>query len=121
MLPEQIKRWNDFIEIICTKEMETLSPVQKNAVLCFWYDAEMNNGGHSGYFDCYQNVNADELINAINIVAYKEISDNFIQALYAEEDDGWCEEDDAFYEFKPSLSECIMKYVEEHRDEIFDL
>ena len=36
---------------------ETLSPIQKKAVLCFWYDAEMQNGGHSGYLDCYPETN----------------------------------------------------------------
>jgi len=108
--------WNKFIEEICFKDIGSLNEVQKNAVLCFWYDAEMNSGGHSGYFDCYENVNPNELINAINEIAYKEISDNFKRAIKKSD---WEEEDDTFYEFQPALSECIMDYLEKNEQQIF--
>lgn len=121
VLSDKQKRWNGFIEKICNQEIEILSPTQRNAVLCFWYDAEMNSGGHSGYFECYKDINYDELIKAINIVSYKEIADNLIEALKDGKTNGWADEDNKYYEFKPSLSDCLMEYVERNRDEIFNL
>ena len=120
-LSEKDKRWNKFIETICFQPLDTLSPIQKNAVLCFWYDAEMNSGGHSGYFDCYPDTEPQELIEAINIVAYEAISDNYIKALNEGEKDGWVETDMAYYKFTPSLDKCLMEYVEANKEEIFDI
>lgn len=118
-LSEKDKRWNKFIETICFQPLDILSPIQKNAVLCFWYDAEMNSGGHSGYFDCYPDTIPQELIEAINDVGYKAISDNYIKALNEGEEDNWAEIDMAYYKFEPSLDKCLMEYVETNKEEIF--
>lgn len=118
-LSEKDKRWNKFIETICFQPLDTLSSIQKNAVLCFWYDAEMNSGGHSGYFDCYPDTIPQELIEAINVVGYKAISDNYIKALYEGEEDDWAETDMTYYKFEPSLDKCLMEYVEANKEAIF--
>ena len=117
---EKDLRWDKFIEEICFREISTLSPVQRKAVLCFWYDAEMNSGGHSGYVDCYPETDPDELEEAILTVAYKEIADNYRKAVTEGENDHWIKTDDAYYEFSPSLSECLEHYVEVNRDVIFN-
>lgn len=44
-MTDKDSRWNAFIDEVCYREISSLSDVQKNAVLCFWYDAEMNSGG----------------------------------------------------------------------------
>ena len=119
-LPEEAKRWNKFIEDVCYRDVETLSQIQKNAVLCFWYDAEMQNGGHCGYFDCYPDTIPEELSNAILEVSYKEIADNYTKALTDGENDDWEETDNAYYNFVPSLCDCLEKYVEKYKDIIFD-
>ena len=103
-LSDKALRWNKFINEVCSRDYSELSRIQKDAVLCFLYDAEINSGGHSAYFDCYKEVNIDELVRALNTVAYKEISDNFLQALNAGEKNGWIDEDNRYYEFSPSLS-----------------
>lgn len=80
--------WNRFIDEICDRDVATLSPVQKKAVLCFWYDTEMQNGGHSGYLDCYPETNPEELEDAILTVGNKELADNYRRAINdGEEDD----------------------------------
>ena len=56
--------WNRFIEEICDRDPETLSLIQKIAVLCFWYDSEMQNGGYSGYIENYPDTIPDELENS---------------------------------------------------------
>lgn len=118
-LSEKDKRWNRFIDEVCYMDEEELSEIQKKAVRCFWYDAEMNSGGHSGYFDCYPDTEPKDLISAIEEIGYKEIADNYVKALNDGEDDGWVETDAIFYQFEPSLSDCLEEYVEKNKDFIF--
>lgn len=119
-MSEKDLRWNKFIEDICFRDISTLSPVQRKAVLCFWYDTEMNSGGYSGYKDCYPETDSDELEEAILTVAYMEIADNYHRAITDGEDDEWVKTDTAYYKFSPSLCDCLEQYVEENKDIIFD-
>jgi len=119
-MSEKDLRWNKFIENICCRDISELSPVQRQAVLCFWYDAEMNNSGHCGYMDCYPETDPDELEKALLEVGYKEIADNYRKAVTDGENDEWNETDTAYYDFSPPLSDCLEQYVESNRDIIFD-
>lgn len=110
------EEWNCFIDDVC--ERETLSPIQKTAVLCFWYDAEMQSGGHSGYLDCYPETVPEELAAAIKTVAYEEIADNYQRALHEGEKDSYSETDEAYYAFEPSLFDCLRDFVDKNKDEI---
>lgn len=119
MLTEKDKRWNMFIDEVCSMELDELSEIQRAEVLCFWYDAEIQSGGHSGHFDCYPEINPEELISAINLVGYKEISDNYQGALDDGDEDGYETVDTSYYNFEPSLCDLLMKFVENNREEIF--
>lgn len=118
-MSEKDLRWNRFIEDICYRDIAELSPIQRKAVLCFWYDAEMNSGGYSGYMDCYPDTDPDELEEAVLTVGYREIADNYRKAVKDGEEDDWVETDAAYFEFEPSLGACLEKYVEDNRDVIF--
>lgn len=123
MLMEKDKRWNIFIDEVCSMELDELSGIQRAAVLCFLYDAEMQSGGHSGFFDCYPEIEPEELIAAINLIGYKEISDNYKSALDEQahddgDEDGYNTVDNAYYGFEPSLCDCLMTFVEKNKDEI---
>lgn len=112
-------RWHLFIEDVCTRDISSLSEVQKNAVLCFWYDAEMNSGGHSGYMDCYPETDPQDLENALLAVGNKDFADNYRKAVEEGAIDGWKDTDDRYFSFSPSLCDHIEDYVERHKDEIF--
>ena len=43
--------WNAFVDLIAVESYEQLSPVQRMAHLAFWYDSEVQNGGHGQYFE----------------------------------------------------------------------
>ena len=120
VLNEKNIRWDNFINDVCFRDTTTLSEIQRKAVLCFWYDAEMNSGGYSGYMDCYPNTNTEELAEAIRTIGYEEIADNYLKAVNEGEKDEWVETDMAYYKFSPSLSDCLMEYVEKNKDVIFD-
>lgn len=121
-MTEEDIRWNAFIYDICSRERSALTNIQKDAVLCFRYDAEVNSGGHSGYFDCCPDTVPEELVAALTRIAHKGLADNYLRALeeIGDEDNGFEDTDDAFYSFEPSLTDYLMKFVEEHKDEIFD-
>ncbi len=119
VINEKNLRWDKFIEDVCFRKLDTLTEMQRKAVLCFWYDAEMNSGGYSGYMDCYPNTDAEELAEAIRTIGYKEIADNYLKAVKEGAKYDWEETDMAYYEFSPSLSECLMEYVEKNKDIIF--
>ena len=119
-MTEKDLRWNAFIDDVCFRDRDTLSDIQKNAVLCFCYDAEMNSGGYCGFIDCYPDIEAEEMNAAIRTVGYPEIADNYMKAVNEGEKDDWVETDTAYYNFSPSLSDCLEDYVETHKDVIFN-
>jgi hypothetical protein len=43
--------WNTFIDILSAEDYDDLSPGQRIPHLVFWYDSEVQNGGHGQYFD----------------------------------------------------------------------
>jgi hypothetical protein len=42
--------WNAFVDLLAMEEYADLSEVQRRAHLVFWYDSEVQNGGHLQYF-----------------------------------------------------------------------
>jgi hypothetical protein len=42
--------WNAMIDLCAMEPLEACSPIQRKAALLFWYQSEVNNGGHFQYF-----------------------------------------------------------------------
>lgn len=105
------KIWENFIENICTKKLKDLTDIQKNAVLCFYYDREMNIGGHICYFDNYQKVKNEDLIEALTNVANKKYVENFQEALETGKEDNYEKTDNLYKKISPCLTEYIEEYV----------
>lgn len=42
--------WNAFVDLLATEKYEDLSPEQRPAHLVFWYESEVQNGGHMQLF-----------------------------------------------------------------------
>jgi hypothetical protein len=119
-MPEEAQRWNRFIQEICFKEKSSLTSIQKAAVISFWYDAEMNSGGHSGYFDNYPEVAHEDLIWALYEVGGEVYADNYKEAVLKGSEDGYLKTDRFFYSIKPSFTYVIMDYVEAHAKDVFE-
>ena len=111
--------WNKFIDQICSKDLDDLSTIQKNAVLCFLYDTEMESGGHSGFFSIYEDMNYQDLEKAICVVANKKIADNFKEALVKGKKDDYVKTDEKYYSYSPSLVDYLEEYVEKNKEKIF--
>jgi hypothetical protein len=43
--------WNAYVDLLANESYKDLSPVQRPAHLVFWYDSEVQNGGHLQYFE----------------------------------------------------------------------
>lgn len=118
-LSEESKLWNKFIEQICTKKIKDLNDIQKNAVFCFYYDSEVNSGGHVCYFDNYRKVKNEELIKALEIVANKKYVKIFKEAVKNGKTDNYQKTDEDFFKQTPYLTEYLEEYVINNKEEIF--
>lgn len=101
-------------------EISSLSKIQRKAVICFNYDAEMNNGRFSLYRDCYPAINSTELKEALIEISNEDIANNYIKAFKEWEKDDFMETDMKYGTFSPSLCEYLQEYVEKNKDCIFD-
>lgn len=43
--------WNAFVDLLAIQKHESLAPEQPPAHLVFWYESEVQNGGHLQYFE----------------------------------------------------------------------
>ena len=48
---EPFRIWNAYVDLLATEDYHDLSPEQRPAHLVFWYESEVQNGGHSQYFE----------------------------------------------------------------------
>ena len=43
--------WNAFVDLLAMEDYQDLTPVQRAAHLVFWYESEVQNGGHLQFFE----------------------------------------------------------------------
>lgn len=75
--------WNAFIDLVALTEQDDLTPVQSVAHLAFWYDSELQNGGHLQHFSNRGAVCAAGTIGALTVLAAKKQSAILMGALGA--------------------------------------
>ena len=116
----EYKLWEKFIEEVCPKDLDKLNEIQKNAALCFYYDREMNIGGHVCYFDQYQKVNNKDLIKALEKVSNRRFVTNFEEAIEKGKEDNYEKTDAVYLRQSPCLTEYLEQYVITNKDKIFE-
>ena len=57
--------WNTFVELLAKGRYDDLSPEQRPAHLVFWYENEVQNGGHDQYFENCGTEHLEETITAL--------------------------------------------------------
>ena len=62
---EPHKVWNAFVDLIATEDFSELSSLQRKAHLVFWYESEVQNGGHGQYFENMGTERLNETIEAL--------------------------------------------------------
>lgn len=58
-------RWNAFVALLATAGYEELAASQRPAWLVFQYDAEVQNGGHTLYFDVHGGQHVEKTAQAL--------------------------------------------------------
>ena len=117
---DEYKLWNKFIEEKCTKDLKQLNEIQKNATLCFYYDREMNIGGHVCYFNQYQNIDNKDLIKALEEVSNSKFVTNFKEAIDHGKEDNYEKTDNIYLKQSPCLTEYLEQYIITNKDKIFE-
>ena len=59
------ERWNAYVDLLAMSELAQLTPRQRVAHLAFWYDAEVQNGGHDQYFGNKESFDHAEVARAL--------------------------------------------------------
>ena len=57
--------WNEYVDLLAMSDYSLLTQSQRTAYLAFWYDAEVQNGGHLQYFENQGIGYLDETITAL--------------------------------------------------------
>ena len=131
--------WNSFIDLIATENYDDLDPIQQVAHLCFWYDSELQNGGHLQYFenrgtnllqatlDSLQKLGAGDQFNVLqkaselylSIPRHKiETVEEFVDtALEGEYDDF----DSEYYDCTPEITNLLDDYLKNYRDSFLEI
>jgi hypothetical protein len=129
--------WNEYVDILAMEEFEPGELKLRDASLVFWYDSELQNGGHLQYFENRGTDDAQDTISAlVNIGAVhqkdifekalklwsskermpiEEVDEYVSQALDGEFDDL----DSEYYECLPDMNSYLEKYLERYKDEFF--
>ncbi len=48
---EPYRVWNAYVDLLAMEDYRDLAPEQRAAYLVFWYESEVQNGGHLQYFE----------------------------------------------------------------------
>ena len=122
--------WNAFIDLLAMEEYDDLTSVQRKAHLAFWYDAEVQNGGHGQYFenrgvsrlaetvaalrDLGLPRQAQVLARAVTAFAAASPGADWVDALQ----EGFIDELDAeFHRCAPRVTEGLERHLASHADE----
>jgi hypothetical protein len=132
--------WNAFVDILALSDYRDLSQVQRIAHLAFWYDAEVQNGGHLQYFENRRLKHISETLEALQILGAvcqravlsravrkrkslpKEIIRTVADFVRAGRRGDFQVEDAAYYACKPEMvTELLERYLEKHFNEFIIL
>lgn len=129
------EKWNQFVDLLAMENYNDLTEIQKIAHLCFWYDSEVQNGGHLQYFEnrgtslvnetslALENIGA-QLQNYVLSKAVEILNTEGISSIESTED--YIEEalkgkfnaiDSEYYSCEPTIGDLLEKYLQKYEEE----
>ena len=110
--------WNAFVDFSFDVSSEikngtepSITQIQKNGALCLCYHSEMCSGGHSGYFDCYPDINPQEMSEAMKSIGALRIAGNFLDAQKSGATDDYQKTDDIFFDNESDFMDMLKTYL----------
>jgi Domain of unknown function (DUF4375) len=73
--------WNAFVHLLATTDYGNLTALQRSAHLVFWYESEVQNGGHLQFFTNQPYERAKETILSLNVLGAPDHAQVLEQAL----------------------------------------
>ena len=128
--------WNAFVDLLTTAAHDELSTEQRAAHLVFWYDREVQNGGHAAYFANRGVSKLDETVAVLRQLGGEAQTDVLTDAggvwtkLASEGaseraagslDEELDARDRAFHACEPDVPTLLHAHLEENRDRFIEL
>jgi len=73
--------WNAFIQLLAMTDYEALVPSQRPAHLVFWYESEVQNGGHLQYFTNGHDERGEKTIESLGALGAEAQAQVLVSAL----------------------------------------
>ncbi len=130
---EPYRVWNAYVGLLAMEEYERLEPEQRPAHLVFWYESEVQNGGHFQYFENRGTEHLAATVEALGLLGaacqqqvLREAGEQWLSrsppriqtapefcdtALQGEFDSF----DSLFHACSPTLQRCLELYLERHQ------
>lgn len=131
--------WNAFVDLLAIENYADLSELQRKAHLTFWYDAEVQNGGHFQYFENRGTDLVPETIDALVSLGAKQhaevLRQAFVRALASEwgantsvEDfvkgalvGEFSDLDSKFYDCHSKIADVLESHLTKNKDQYLDI
>ena len=131
--------WNEFVDLLVMEEYENLTEVQRVAHLAFWYDSEVQNGGHLQYFLNRGTDLLNETVSALGVLgawrqthllktageAYMSRNrtppTNAVEFVAEALKREFGAADSAYYGCEPSMTKLLGGYLGQHLDSFVEL
>jgi hypothetical protein len=130
---EPYRVWNAYVNLLAMEQYEHLSPEQRPAHLVFWYEGEVQNGGHFQYFENRGTKHLPATIEALGLLGATcqqqvlreagerwlsrprpriQTAQEFCDTALAGEFDSF---DSRFHACSPTLNQCLESYLARHQ------
>jgi hypothetical protein len=130
---EPFQIWNAFVDLLSMEDFSDLSPEQRPAHLVFWYESEVQNGGHFQYFENRGTEHLAATVEALGLLGatcqqqvIREAGELWLSHTRSgvQTEEEFCDEalegefesfDSRFHDCSPSLQECLESHLERHQ------
>lgn len=139
IIEEPWQVWNSFVDLVSMEQYDDLTPVQKVGSALFWYNSEVQNGGHMQYlvnhgishlkstinaFETIENYDFTPLLkkaitiyNTLDLSSIANVEDYVEMALQ----DYFSECDQKFHQIEPSLEDILEEYLRNNQSAFIEI
>jgi hypothetical protein len=131
--------WNEFVHLLAMEPAEALTETQRHAHFAFWYDSEVQNGGHLQYFENQGTGHVESALRGLQMIG-AHLQHSLLSAAVArwlsnprkrietgEEyvatalQDEFGDLDSAYYSCKPDITSLLHAYLDSHFNDFVEL
>ena len=133
VVAEPFRVWNAYIDLLGMEDYHDLTPEQRPAHLVFWYESEVQNGGHLQYFENHGTKHLAETIESLGILGAScqqqilkqageqwraserepiQTTEEYCEVAFEGEFDDL---DSRFYDCPCDLRQCLESFLDQHQ------